>query len=419
MDVRSTADTFGRGCWIALGLSIPISVAVDGVLSALILLSWLIAARFRETVSVVRGNPVAAMACAWLAIHVLAGLYSIGEPHDIERMIGKAATFLLIPIAAVIINSDRTRERALDAFLIAIAVTLVLSCLRWAGAIPPDAPLLKSGTFSASVVFKYHLTQSLLLALGAFLFAVRANAARTPGMRKALYSLAALTVVNIMVMSDGRTGQLVLLVLMAYYVALRATRYRWIAAIAIPAAVGGAALLLPHSALQSRGELALNEAMEWEAGGPPQAASSIGNRLEFNRNSIEIFVEHPIHGVGTGGFPAAYDRHVAGTGQEPARNPHNEYLLQATELGLVGLALFGALLAVWWAQAARLPDPHQREIARALVLAFACASLVTSTLNDHTEGLLFVWMSGVLFSALPRRAERPAKAAAPAAAPRS
>jgi hypothetical protein len=61
---------------------------------------------------------------------------------------------------------------------------------------------------------------------------------------------------------------------------------------------------------------------------------------------------------------------------------------------------------MWW-QAARL-EPDAAIAARGLVLTVAVGSLLNSLLIDHTEGLLFAWMAGVLFA--PQRApERRAK----------
>jgi hypothetical protein len=71
-----------------------------------------------------------------------------------------------------------------------------------------------------------------------------------------------------------------------------------------------------------------------------------------------------------------------------------------------GVILLVAMFWVVWRSAARLPDPAHTAIARALVITFAVASLASSTLNDHTESLLFIWMNAVLFSGLRRRTEK-------------
>jgi hypothetical protein len=61
------------------------------------------------------------------------------------------------------------------------------------------------------------------------------------------------------------------------------------------------------------------------------------------------------------------------------------------------------MFAVIWRQAERMDAPA-RVAARGLVLTVAVGCLLNSFLIDHTEGLLFAWMAGVLL-AVPRRAQ--------------
>jgi O-antigen ligase len=123
-------------------------------------------------------------------------------------------------------------------------------------------------------------------------------------------------------------------------------------------------------------------------------------RMEFYRGSLEIVRENPVFGAGTGSFPAAYAATVAGKQMEPTVNPHNEYLLIASQIGLVGLTCLITLFYLQWRHAARLA-PLYRDLARGLVITFAIGCLFNSLLLDHTEGLLFAWATGLLFSGLP------------------
>jgi O-antigen ligase len=83
---------------------------------------------------------------------------------------------------------------------------------------------------------------------------------------------------------------------------------------------------------------------------------------------------------------------------DPTTNPHNEYLMVAIQLGLAGLALLFWLLITLWRRAADLPGGFERSAARGLVVLILSASLVSSTLVDHTEGFFFVWMSSLCFA---------------------
>lgn len=395
--VRAVGDALARAALIALGFSIPISIAVDGMLTAVIVVSWMMAGRFRQTLQTVRTNPVALIACLWFVVHVLGGLYSIGEGEDVARVTRKAATFLLIPIAITMLWNPRDREWAVRALMLAIGLTIVLSILRWAQVIPGDAPLLQETTYGASYVFKFHLTQNLLVAFGAFLFALQARKATTPAARYAWAAACGVAIVNVLVMGDGRIGQVVLIVLMLYFAAGCSSPRRVVTGLILIGVVTAAAYVLPETTLSKRALEATSEAWDWKSGTRSVKPSSIGKRLDYYRASARIVAEHPLFGVGTGGFPSAYEQQVTGTGLELTRNPHNEYLLRAVELGVPGVLLLLGLFVVVWQQASRLATSGETAIARGLVIAFAVTGLASSPLADHTEVLLFVWLVGVLF----------------------
>ena len=58
----SQAEACARACAIALGFSIPISVALDNVLLGLMLIAWLASGRYREKLLFVAQNRIAAAA---------------------------------------------------------------------------------------------------------------------------------------------------------------------------------------------------------------------------------------------------------------------------------------------------------------------------------------------------------------------
>ena len=82
------------------------------------------------------------------------------------------------------------------------------------------------------------------------------------------------------------------------------------------------------------------------------------------------------------------------------RNPHNEYLLIAVQVGLVGLGLLLYLFYRQWRLAKMLPSSLERSLAHGLLLAIMSGCLFNSLLLDHTEGMLYGWMSGLLYAGL-------------------
>jgi O-antigen ligase len=393
------AERLARWCAIALGFSIPISVVLDNALIALLFVAWIAGGRYREKLAVIRGNPVAVIACLFFLAYAASAIYSVGGRSDVLHALDKATIYLLIPVLISASLDQKARDLALHAFMTAVLVILVLSFLVWFGVIS-EGRFVK-GTPTDAVVFKLHITHSLLMTFGACLFALKARGA-APGRHKLIYlAIAALAAFNVLFMVEGRTGQLVLFALL-FYLLFEWLHWRGILVAAIASVViGGAAYLSPSSTFHQRLTKTLREVEEWRPG--QSSTTSIGQRLEFYRNSVAIVRENPLFGVGTGGFPAAYAKKVEGTSMVATRNPHNEYLMVTIQLGVVGLALLLYLFWSQWRFAPELVTPFDQTVARALVITIAIASMVSSTLIDHTEGLFYAWASGVLFSGLTRR----------------
>ena len=382
----------GRYAAIALGASIPISVALDNVLFFVVLAAWLGGGRLREKIAALRANPAALAALAFLAL-LLAGLTwsPPGSAREGWYFISKYKDLILLPVLAGLVAGERDKRLALSAFLAAMALTLVLSYAMWLGAIP----LFPNRTQDNPSVFKLQITHGVLMAFAAFLAAERALRA-TEALGRSLYGAGALLAAfNVLFMVQGRTGYLVLAVLAVY---LGFAHWRWrgaLAAVAAVAATLGAAQLadVPMSGRVTQIE---SELQEWDAGRAGE--TSTGLRMNYYKTTASIVRDHPILGVGTGGFVSAYREKVRGTELPESNNPHNQYLLTAAQLGALGvLALLAMFLVMWW-QAGRL-EADTKLAVRGLVLTIAVGCLLNSFLIDHVEGLLFAWMAGLLLAA--------------------
>ena len=100
---------------------------------------------------------------------------------------------------------------------------------------------------------------------------------------------------------------------------------------------------------------------------PGRLASVQSNRYAYWKVALRTFGEHPLEGVGSGGFQAEWLRERPF--REPVRDAHSLYLETPAELGLVGLALVLALLGTI-AVAARRATPARAGAVAALA-AFA------------------------------------------------
>jgi O-antigen ligase len=238
------------------------------------------------------------------------------------------------------------------------------------------------------------------MAFGAFLFAWLAVTAGARFMKVAWAILAALATLNVTLMVQGATGYVVLgglSLLFGYGLG----RWRGFGIGLVAVAAAAAVLTYVPGPFQERVGMVEREFRGWQA--TAAQSTSIGLRLEFYHNTLRIIRDHPVVGVGTGGFPQAYARVVAGTGMAPSRNPHNEFLHLAAQLGPIGVAVLLWLLMQQWRLSAHLARPD-KELARALVVLMAIGCMLNSLLLDHTEGLLYAWLTGLLYAGLKSKA---------------
>jgi O-antigen ligase len=385
----------GRYAAIAMGASIPISTALDNVLFALILVAWLGSGGVREKLAAIRGNPAALAALVFLGLLLLGMTWGPGSAREGWFYVNKHKDLLLVAALGAFVLAERDKRLAVDAFLAAMAVTLVLSYAIWLGVVPINNPPDRyPGNPTA---FKLHITHSVLMALAAFLAADRALRATHPW--RIAYAAGAVLAAGNVFMLQGRTGYLVCAVLWLY---LCAAHWRWrgLALACLTGALALAAAYLADAPVLDRSATATAEYHAWNAG---HGDTSTGLRMNYYKTTAAIIRDHPVLGVGTGGFTIAYREKIRGTDLPESNNPHNQYLLTAAQLGAVGLLALIAMFAVMWWQAGRV-EPPARVAARGVVLTIAVGSLLNSFLIDHTEGMLFAWMAGVLLAA-PRRSQ--------------
>jgi O-antigen ligase len=398
---KGLANRAGPWLAVAIGFSIPISTALDNLLVAALVLCWIVGGRYRERLAVIRANGFALAAIAFFLLHVVGALYTRGAQHEVLQALDKASVILLIPVLISLRLGEETRAHALRALMAAVTLTLILSILLWLDL------LAQGGVFKGypgdPEVFRKRITQSVLMAFGAFYFALKAYEAKDLSVRLALAFVAALAAFNILFMVHGRTGQLVLLLLVLYGLLSRFRGRGLLAGLAAGVALGASVYLVPSSSLHKRAMTTVQELQDWRAGKPATAANL---RLEAWSNSLEVMKRDPIFGVGTGGFGAAYAKQVEGTAMTPLRQPESQYLHTGVQLGIAGLAGLLALFAYQWQLAARLATRLDTNLARGLVLAMLAGCLFNSFLLDHTEALFYAWLSGLLYAGLRPAAER-------------
>src|SRR5581483_245936 len=78
--------------------------------------------------------------------------------------------------------------------------------------------------------------------------------------------------------------------------------------------------------------------------GPQPFGLSMEVRLDYWRSALAMWKEHPLGGVGLGGFTENYPLFKMPMGEE-VKDTHNDFLQHATELGMLAPLVY---LAIWW-----------------------------------------------------------------------
>ena len=385
----------------ALGFTIPIWVVADSILVVLLVLCWTASGEWREKIRRVTTNPVALSALLLFGWVLVGSLWGMGSLEERMLAVKKYADLLLIPLLISMAIDFRERDRALLALAASLFVILVLSFVLSAGLPFPQSVALDCNP-SNPCVFKKHTTHNVLMAFGVLLFGVLVWRSQDRWVRWGWGFVSILAVSNVL-MVYGRTGYAVLagLALLTFYIFLG---WRGILAAIVVLSLSFSAAYQVSSSFHTRVNLAVSAVTLWS----PQVAvkdDPIGWRLEYFYHTAEIIQDHPLMGVGTGGFVQAYRARVEQAGLDVPPHPHNQYLFIMAQVGIVGLCLLLWIFVQQWRSVALIEGDAYRLLARGLVITIAIGSLFQPMLNDHTEKLFFCWLSGLLYSGTDRLPE--------------
>ncbi len=387
---------------IILGISIPVSVALDNLLLFLVAMLFL-PFGLRGYWNECRNNPAAQAGMA-LFVALLAGC-SWGDAGSGVAIgtLGKYVDLAFIPIFLVIFRNDKIRRAALFAFIGTMVLTLILSILIGHGLMPRYEWMNIQASTSEPTVFHGYIAQNHLMAFVSFLFILKFMESKNARAKWGYAVLAAVSGYDVLFLVTARTGPLVLFALLGYLGWLWASKGRQPDLRKIGVALVATMLVVYMSyhfsaKFQDRIALAVHQVKEWDSQRPADINDSMGLRLEFYYQTFQLIASHPLIGYGTGGFAMAYSARAAPRGMYQVQNPHDEYLLMTAQLGIVGLVLLIFLFYRTWNGAALIQDGFHRNAARGLVVSTALVCLFNSPLLDHTEGLFFAFMSALFFA---------------------
>ncbi len=332
-------------------------------------------------------------ACIAFIFIVISGLvYGIETNNVIASSIWGWRKFLMLPIAAaVFMNASHAKQNLINAFWFVCLILMIYSFFSYT---IPSFPSKDAG----GIIVRNHATQGIFFSVAAIIALANTLNLSLPKWQRIINGVSIpFFIFNIALIATGRSGYVALFVMTVAFIFIHFKEFSLAKKIAI--SIGGLflilGLLLNTQTSKNRIELAKQE---YIVGIDQAKETSIGYRLTFWKNTIEMLPKYTLFGTGTGGFEKAYAIQVegkSGAAGVVTGDPHNQYLKLLVEHGILGLTVFLSILVLLLKQ----PVTNSfRAIGIASLLAIVTTSLFNSHFSTFNEGQ-FIWIfAGAMFA---------------------
>ncbi len=333
-------------------------------------------------------------ACIAFIMVLFSGLiYGIETNNVIASSIWGWRKFLMLPIAAaVFMNAPHAKQNLINAFWFVCLILMIYSFLNY---IKPSF----SVKHTDGIVVRNYATQGIFFSVAAMIALANTFNFFLVKWQRMIYAASIpFFILNIALIAIGRSGYITLIVMMIIFIFVQFKGFSLTKKILISIAalfvISG--LLLNTQVSKDRILLAKQEFI---SGVNQEQETSIGYRLTFLKNTLEMLPKYALLGTGTGGFEKAYAKQVEGKSGAAgvlAGDPHNQYLKILVENGILGLAIFLSILLLLLKQP--ITNPF-KAIGIATLTAIATTSFFNSHFSTFNEGQ-FIWIfAGALFAA--------------------
>ncbi len=377
-----------RYCAISAATLGPFSSAVMSITCILMTLSWLASGQAIKLLKQSVLQPVGIALTVFLLILVMGSFYSESSLNQSLTTLWSWRKLVYIFILLSIFNSLYWKEQFITIFIYGMGLALVLSYLAWF-----DVILSRKGHLG--IIASNYTIQSMSFMVATICCIVQIPQVQNKS--KAIYALLALLfTINILFISESRTGYLVLFTGVFFSMLLTFDRKK------IPVIVIGLSLLLSialfsSSNLQNRIEKGVNELHSYQN---TSVLTSIGARVVFAENTVELIKKKPFFGYGTGAFKLAYSKQIANKYNdwraEATTDPHNQFLFIITENGFIGLLAFLSFIFITMRQG--IVSDKFGIIIVSILSAWLFAGLFNSVFKTFIEGHLVSLFIGAMLA---------------------
>ena len=330
---------------------------------------------------------VICFALVWIG---LSTLWSDADPKEVGASVVRHARLLFIPVVFVLIPTKQVGYRVLSWLALSQVLVVCLSFLMFFGVQVPFTQTKQP--FEYAVPFTSSLEQPVMTALVVVLLWYFKDIWASSWARHASYVFIGLCVANVFFVMLGRTGFLLMLILIGIIGFFELPKKFKLLAILVPLFLGYS--LFNTSTRLHEKTMQINDGLAKYAAGDYD--TSEGQRLDYWRRSFQSIQESPVVGKGAGSWKNEYQR-LGGLQPNPPSNPHNQFLLWWVEAGGVGLLFLIAIFMSMYRDALKLDQQESRALICVTLLA-AVMSLFNCPFYGVGMGEFFMVLFGTLLA---------------------
>lgn len=373
---------------IIAGVAAPISTAITSVSYTGFFIAWLLSGQvsntFRSSLSQPAGKAILVF-FLWLGIGML---YAPTSWHDKITTLLSWKKIIFVLILLGFFTDNELKRRFIIVYTAVMALCGLISLVLWLIGLPVlDREL--------GIIMTNHTSQSMAFVAASLCCLYLWN-------EKGIANKAWLVVVfllfvsNILFISASRSGYLALPIAVIFVIINLNNRKNLLSLLLVVLA-GLSVAYISSSIFKNSIEKGLEESSSYKTS---ENFTSIGARMIFLENTVELIEQKPLVGYGTSSFKPVYAAYAAKKYSdwrgEAVSDPHNQYLFVWFENGLIGLALFISYILSVFKQS--LSEGKFGVIAAGFMLAVCITSFFNSHFKTFPEGFLLAFFMGILLA---------------------
>ena len=378
------------GLLLLFAITIPNSIAISNIALGLLVLYWIFLGDKKETFYILKTNPIAFLSVLFYFTYVISLLWS----QELEwglYILKKEVIFLFVPILMSLIKENE-RDLLIKSFIVSMTFSEIISYSIHFKLIPP---MFHATPYDPSP-FMSHVHYNPFLAFTIYLLVFYYLSTKESKIIKYISLIFIITMSINLFITGGRAGQIAFFVmLIVIFIQFFNKNIKNILVLIVLLGLIFGIAYNSSTIFKNR----VNQTIYNLKNFNKNSNTSIGKRIVYWKNTIELIQKHPIGGVGVGDFKNEYRKiHFKNSPSIIIHgdHPHNMYLFVWGCSGLLGLFALLAILIVGFIISVRSKSKYSKA-QMALIVLFSVIMFSDCYLLGHYSKFFFVFFVAVLF----------------------